>query len=44
MVIVLLGAFLTKNDALESIKVALIVGLIWPIAWPFWIYMIIKGG
>nr|DAH81289.1 MAG TPA: toxin [Bacteriophage sp.] len=43
MGIVLLCAFLAKSPALEGIKVALIAGLIWPIAWPLCVYMIIKG-
>ena len=42
-VIVLLCAIIVSADYEEAIKVALIVGLIWPIAWPLCIYMIIKG-
>lgn len=42
MVIVLLCAMVTGNDAKEGIKVALITGLLWPIVWPLCVYMIIK--
>lgn len=42
MVIVLLCAMVTGNDANEGIKVALITGLLWPIVWPLCVYMIIK--
>lgn len=41
--IVLLCAILTKQKAQEGISIALTVALIWPIAWPLCIYMIIKG-
>lgn len=42
-IIVLLCAIIVSADYEEAIKVDLIVGLIWPIAWPLCIYMIIKG-
>lgn len=42
MVIVLLCAMVTGNSAQEGVKVALITGLLWPIAWPLCVYMIIK--
>lgn len=42
-IIVLLCAIIVSADYKEAIKTALIVGLIWPIAWPLCIYMIIKG-
>lgn len=42
MVIVLLCAMVTGDDAKEGIKVALITGLLWPIIWPLYVYMIIK--
>lgn len=41
-IIVLLCAIITSADYEEAIKTALIVGLIWPIAWPLCIYIIIK--
>lgn len=40
--IILLCAIIVSADHEEAIKTALIVGLIWPIAWPLCIYMIIK--
>lgn len=42
MVIVLLCAMVTGNSSQEGVKVALITGLLWPIAWPLCVYMIIK--
>lgn len=42
-IIVLLCAIIVSADDGEAVKTALIVGLIWPIAWPLCIYMIIKG-
>lgn len=42
MVIVLLCAMVTGDDAKEGIKVALITGLLWPIIWPLCVYMAIK--
>lgn len=42
-IIVLLCAIIVSADCKEAIKTALVVGLIWPIAWPLCIYMIIKG-
>lgn len=42
-IIVLLCAIIVSADDEEAVKTALIVGLIWPIAWPLCIYMIIKG-
>lgn len=41
--IILLCAILTKQKAQEGISTALIMSLIWPIAWPLCIYLIIKG-
>lgn len=43
MIIVILCALITGTESKEGIKTALTVGLIWPIAWPLCIYMIIKG-
>lgn len=42
-IIVLLCAIVVSAKYDEAIKTALVVGLIWPIAWPLCIYMIIKG-
>lgn len=42
-IIVLLLSIITKQRGDEGIKIALLVGLIWPAAWPLTIYMIIKG-
>lgn len=41
--VVLLCAIMVSAGYEEAIKTALIVGLIWPIAWPLCIYTIIKG-
>lgn len=41
--VVLLCAIIVSAGYEEAIKTALIVGLIWPIAWPLCIYTIIKG-
>lgn len=43
MIIVTLCALITGTESKEGIKTALTVGLIWPIAWPLCIYMVIKG-
>lgn len=42
-IIVLLLSIITKQRGDEGIKIAMLVGLIWPVAWPLTIYMIIKG-
>lgn len=41
-IIVLLCASITAAEYDKAIKTSLIVGLIWPIAWPLCIYMIIN--
>lgn len=42
-IIVLLCASITTAEYEKAIKTALLVGLIWPIAWPLCIYIIING-